>query len=137
MNNLLSATARAMRKRDFTIRFSPVDYIPMEERRRIIEKLLQHVRNLADELNVDMGRLPTLIIHEDTSFNPADVLESLSNLNFDIFCAHHLVGTADIAQPALQQVIEPTTPYPPFAEMVESVKHPPLPFPTTEPKHTD
>lgn len=133
MNNLLSSTARAMRKRDFSLRSTPVDYIPLEERRRVIEKLLRHVHLLAGQLGGDLGSLPTLIFHDDKSFDPALVLESLSNLTFDVLCAHHLVGTADIAEPALRQIIEPATPYPPFAEMVVSARTPELPFDETKP----
>lgn len=137
MNNLLSATARAMRKRDFPIRSTPVDYIPLEQRRRIVEKMIGHVWNVAMDLGIEPGRPPTLIISKDESFPTPDVLESLSNLTFDILCAHHLIGTADIAEPALRQIIEPSVPYPPFAEMVDTAKNPPLPFTETEPKHSD
>jgi len=137
MNNLLSATARAMRKHDFPIRSTPVNYIPMEQRRRIVEKLIGHVWNVAMELDIDPGRLPTLIIREGNNFDTAAVLESLSNVTFDVLCAHHIIGTADVAEPALQHIIEPRVPYAPFTEMIETAMNPPLPFVETPPKHTD
>jgi len=137
MNNLLSTTARAMRKHNFPVRSTPVNYIPMEQRRRIVEKMIGHVWNVAMELDIDPGRLPTLIIREGNNCNTPNVLEGLSHLTFDVLCAHHIIGTADIAEPALRQTIEPTTPYPPYAEMVDSAMNPPLPFTETPPKHTD
>lgn len=95
-----------MRARNILTRYSPVDYIPIEERRRIVEKALVHVYRIAHAFGFDLGAVPTLISRSDTTFDPARVLEDLANLHVDVLGAHHILGTADIAKDAVEGVLD-------------------------------
>lgn len=130
MNSLLPHVARAMRARNLLIRFSPVDYIPIEERRRIVEKSLVHIYRIAHGLGFDLGGVPTLVSRGDHSFDPARVLEDLANLHVDVLGAHHILGTADVAQDAVEGVLDQAESggrhVPDFSAMVDDAKNPDL-----------
>ena len=107
MKSLLTLTARVCEHDHSVVRFTPVDYIPIEQRRKLVEALVVDLWSVADNLGVDLGRPPTLMVHE-CNFDPADVLKALSELNVSLLRAHHTLGTAKIARDGVEEIIDRT-----------------------------
>lgn len=107
MKTLLTLTARVLEHEHATLRFAPVDYIPIEQRRKLVESLVVDLWSIADNLGVDLGRPPTLMVHE-CSFDPADVLKALSELQVSLLKAHHTLGTSHIARDGVEEIIDRT-----------------------------
>lgn len=126
MNSQLNLTARAMRAKDCTIRHKPVDYIPLEERRAIIEGLSVQLWRLASSLKLDLGRLPMILVREDGSFDAADVVENTARLHVGITSVYHHLGTSDIASSAFDEMIDVHTDpkhQPNFRAIVDGARH--------------
>lgn len=123
MNSTLPLVARALRDKNITTRFTPVDYIPIEERRRIVERMLVHVWRIANHLGFTLGGVPTIISGEDKPFLPRDVLEDCAHLNLDVLCAYHVLGTADVARDAVEGLLDKKHPVN-FQSLIDDATNP-------------
>lgn len=72
-----------MVKHERTPRYRPTE-LPVAEKYTVIGRMVDALWFLAEEMNVDIGRKPTLLYNQQLQFAPPRILEALTTLELEL-----------------------------------------------------
>lgn len=102
----LNKTAVAMEKLSHHVHYYPVNVVSIEERYRTIEGLLTRLWRVAHRLNIDIGRIPTIIHRTSGTIDSVEALEDLAQLHVAILMTYHVLGLGACEPQATLEILD-------------------------------